>query len=146
MGYTFQRILLVDDNEDDNLYHRILLQESGVVSEIDEVYNGQEAMDYLQCIGDYAYRKKQANRQPQVIFLDLQMPVMDGWEFIKAYRSLDEKHRAEMLVVLLTNSKEGQDVLGDTDKHYEYMSKPLTQRKIDQMVAHYKSIQKKSTP
>lgn len=140
MSLPFRRILLVDDNEDDNLYHRIMLEEAQVCAggNIDEVYNGLEALDYLQCTGNFAYRKDMSNKRPELILLDLQMPGMDGWTFLEEYKKLHPKIKGDMIVVLLTNSKDNVDVNDDEGKTYEYMSKPLSKKKIEQIVAQYK--------
>lgn len=112
-------ILLVDDDPDDNFYHQIIINEMNIVNHIDIVINGIEAIAYL---------KKENQIPPEIIFLDLNMPKMNGWEFLEQYKHLNIAQKAKVLIVILTTSanpdhikraKEIQDVTG-------YETKPLT--------------------
>jgi len=69
-------ILLIDDNDDDNFYHRIILSEAGVTKRIEVAETGYEALDFLQRI----------QQAPELIFLDINMPRMNGWEFLQRQR------------------------------------------------------------
>ena len=112
-------ILLVDDDPDDNFYHQIIINEMNIVNHIDIVINGIEAIAYL---------KKENQIPPEIIFLDLNMPKMNGWEFLEQYKHLDIAQKAKVLIVILTTSanpdhikraKEIQEVTG-------FETKPLT--------------------
>ena len=112
-------ILLVDDDPDDNFYHQIIINEMNIVNHIDIVINGIEAIAYL---------KKENQIPPEIIFLDINMPKMNGWEFLEQYKHLNIAQKAKVLIVILTTSanpdhikraKEIQDVTG-------YETKPLT--------------------
>jgi CheY-like chemotaxis protein len=88
-------ILLVDDDPDDNMYHRIIIEEMNITEKIDVVLNGLEAITYL---------KKENQTPPELIFLDINMPKMNGWEFLEQYKHLDEKQKARVVIVILTTS------------------------------------------
>ena len=112
-------ILLVDDDPDDNFYHQIIINEMNIVNHIDIVINGIEAIAYL---------KKENQIPPEIIFLDLNMPKMNGWEFLEQYKHLNIAQKAKVLIVILTTSanpdhikraKEIQEVTG-------FETKPLT--------------------
>ncbi len=95
MRQKLNTILLVDDDPDDNLYHQIIINEMNIVKHIDIVINGIEAIAYL----------KNENRiPPDLIFLDLNMPKMNGWEFLEQYKHLDIAQKAKVLIVILTTS------------------------------------------
>ena len=72
-------ILLVDDDPDDNFYHQIIINEMNIVNHIDIAINGIEAITYL---------KKENQIPPEIIFLDINMPKMNGWEFLEQYKHL----------------------------------------------------------
>ena len=109
-------ILLVDDDPDDNYFHQIINNKMDIVNEINIAYNGIEAIAYL----------KTENRiPPDLIFLDLNMPKMNGWEFLDEYKNLSIAQKAKVIIVILTTSanpdhiaraKEIQDVTGFTTK------------------------------
>jgi CheY-like chemotaxis protein len=88
-------ILLVDDDPDDNMYHRIIIEEMDIVNRIDVAINGLEALAYL---------KKEAQVPPEIIFLDLNMPRMNGWEFLEEYKHLRKDQKAKVVLVILTTS------------------------------------------
>jgi len=94
-------ILLVDDDPDDNMFHQIILEEMGIVNNIDIVVNGLEAIAYL---------KKENRTPPELIFLDINMPKMNGWEFLEQYKHLDAKQKARVTIVILTTSANPDDI------------------------------------
>ncbi len=113
-------ILLVDDDPDDNMYHQIILKKMDIVNSVDTVANGLEALAYL---------KKENQTPPELIFLDINMPRMNGWEFLEQYRHLDEKQKSRVVIMILTTSanpddlkraKQIQDVTG-------FETKPLSE-------------------
>ena len=95
MKRKLECILLVDDDPDDNMYHRIIIEEMNITHNIDVVLNGLEAITYL---------KKDNQAPPELIFLDINMPKMNGWEFLDQYKHLDAKQRARVVIVILTTS------------------------------------------
>jgi CheY-like chemotaxis protein len=88
-------ILLVDDDPDDNMYHRIIIEEMDIAHRIDVAINGLEALAYL---------KKEEQVPPEIIFLDLNMPKMNGWEFLEEYKHLNKEQKAKVVLVILTTS------------------------------------------
>ncbi|MEO0378003.1 MAG: response regulator [Cyanobacteria bacterium P01_A01_bin.17] len=74
-----EKVLLIDDNEADNFIHRLIIEESGLVRTIEEFTDAQKALEYL--------RSSQANAI-DLIFLDINMPRMNGFQFLEAYRDL----------------------------------------------------------
>ncbi|MEP7264492.1 MAG: response regulator [Bacteroidota bacterium] len=94
-------ILLVDDDPDDNFYHQIIINELNIVNHIDVVINGIEAIAYL---------KKEDRIPPDLIFLDLNMPKMNGWEFLEKYKQLNNAKKAKVLIVILTTSANPDDL------------------------------------
>lgn len=115
-------ILLVEDNPDDRILTVRALKRHNIANQIDEVKDGQEALDYLFGEGDYADRDTSV--QPQVILLDLKLPKVDGLEVL---RRLREDHRTRRLpVVVLTSSSEQQDIVSSYDLGANsYVRKPV---------------------
>ncbi|MEO9967826.1 MAG: response regulator [Reichenbachiella sp.] len=96
-------ILLVDDDDDCNYFHKKLLKEMECANHVEVATDGQEALDFLLSI------KNNKHPQPQIIFLDINMPVMDGWEFLEEYEKLKPNQKAQVVLVMLTTSLNPDD-------------------------------------
>ncbi len=94
------RVMLVDDNENDLLYTRIVLERCGLAVEVQAFEFARQA---LQSLADGSAGGV------DIILLDINMPGMDGFEFLDAYQALTDARRARAAVVMLTSSSHGAD-------------------------------------
>jgi len=117
-------ILLVDDSLSTNFYHQKLIEKTGITSEIHKVHDGLEALNYINKKGKY---KDKDCPKPNIIFLDINMPKMDGFEFLEHYAKFPKKKRVEMIVVFLTTSNWNKDRIKamETDLVFDFIEKPL---------------------
>lgn len=127
----FKSVLLVDDDPAANFLHTFYFQEWGYADNIYTALNGQEALDFLNTNEDFN------NNKPSLILLDVNMPVMNGFEFMESYKDLDESKKATVVVVMLTsslhpNDQEKADSLPDLKS---YLNKPLEKEQLDKMLA-----------
>jgi two-component system response regulator len=99
-------ILLVEDNPDDEALTLRALRKNNIMNEVLVARDGAEALDYLFAMNKYAGRD--IAEWPSVVLLDLKLPKVSGLEVLRKIRS-DERMRS-MAVVILTSSKEEQDV------------------------------------
>ena len=126
-------IMLIDDNKIDNFFHERVIKKNNAAKTIIAKESGQEALEYLMS-GDEQI-------QPDVIFLDINMPGMNGWEFLEHYKELDKKHQTAMVVVMLSTS-ENPDDQARASTHgilSDYKSKPLTKEMLEDILSAYKS-------
>jgi len=98
-------ILLVEDNPDDELLTRRALRKNKIPNEVVVIRDGSAAIDFLFAQGQYSSR---AQRQPDLVLLDLKMPKVDGLELLKTIRA--DKRTAMLPVVMLTTSNEESDI------------------------------------
>ena len=114
-----KKIILIDDDQLNNLINtRIITKFSDFT--VDSFLSGREALKYLQTCD--------AENFPQLVFLDINMPVMDGWEFLNEFQKFPVTLVQNCSVIMLTSSIDINDI--EKSKLYfsvrEFMSKPLT--------------------
>jgi len=127
MRKKLNSILLVDDDEDDNYFHKIIINKMNMVNQIDIANNGIEAIAYLE---------NRSNMPPDIIFLDLNMPKMNGWEFLQQYKNLSVAHKAKVLIIILTTSANPDDVLKakEIEDVTGFNTKPLSKEYLTKLL------------
>ncbi|MFM7021828.1 MAG: response regulator [Flavobacteriales bacterium] len=117
-------ILLVDDDDATNFIHKMEIKKLNLDVHLEVVHNGKEALDYITQQGKYAGT---TYPQPGVILLDINMPIMNGWEFIEAYGKLSGDRKAKIVIAMLTTSINPDDEkrARANSELVEFMNKPL---------------------
>lgn len=128
-----QSVLLVEDQPPMNFLNKMILLESNKVQSIDIALNGEEALSYLN------NQTASGKPFPSIIFLDLNMPRMNGWEFLEEYKLYDESLRENTVIVILTSSTNPEDQAKGEQHHMVdlYRLKPITEELIDEIVSQF---------
>jgi len=119
-------ILLVDDDYDDNLYHKIIIKKMEITESIDEVNNGLEALEYITA----------REIPPELIFLDINMPKMNGWEFLERYKDLDVSQKAKTVIMMLSTSANPDEIqkAKEIEEVSGFQTKPLTPESMTEIL------------
>ncbi|MEM6265519.1 MAG: response regulator [Bacteroidota bacterium] len=137
-------ILLVDDDHPTNFYHREIIREEEVCLHIEVAKNGEEALDYL--LGPDGHKLSfilpgMLENAPEIIFLDINMHRMDGFEFLERFQKIPSEDRAGILVVMATTS----DYFLDKEKAaafpevHEFIEKPITPELLHRLHREYEA-------
>ncbi len=120
---TPRTILLVEDNPQDEMLILRALCKANVANRIDVVRDGQQALDYLFCQGEFADRNPE--ELPTVVLLDIGLPRLSGLEVLERLRA-DPRTRL-LPVAILTSSDEEKDRL----KSYEIGANSFVRKPVD---------------
>ncbi len=128
IGKTGYKVMLIDDTEVDAFISKRILMNSNFSSQIIEFNSAEKALDYLN------ENKLNLATLPQVIFLDIHMPAMDGFDFLEKFRLIEGEVHAFSKVVMLSTTNDEKD-LSQIKKYpnvLKFLTKPL---KIDELQA-----------
>ena len=92
-------VLLIDDNKASNFIHSKFLRETDNIDHVNAFEIGAQAIDFLKNITTY----------PELIFVDINMPTMDAWQFLDEYRLIERPEKNNAIIILLTTTISPQD-------------------------------------
>jgi CheY-like chemotaxis protein len=122
-------ILLVDDDEISHFINSAFIKKTNLCDIVETAIDGQEALRYLSnCFtNNLPY--------PDLIFLDLKMPVMDGFEFLELFHQIHITSNTKVIIIILTSSDNPYDKekVKKYSKVRDYITKPLTTEKFEKI-------------
>lgn len=120
------KVLLVDDDEVYLFAAGKTIEATGMAGQIEVCNNGLEAISYLNNILQHG------KELPDVIFIDINMPVMDGWEFLEKYHELMSGRQTGIRIYILSSSVDKNDMLRSKqfDCVSDYIVKPVYKGKF----------------
>lgn len=130
MRYTNRPLLFVEDDEDDIFIIRSTLERAGISTNTNFVKNGQMAVEYIEsCLADTF----SANALPALIFLDINMPLMNGLEFLQWRREQPALH--SIPVLMLTSSDSQHDITAAYEFGANaYLVKPVSSSELSSLL------------
>lgn len=116
-----RRALMVEDNESNAEIICEILKIAGL--EVEQAWNGQEAVKKILTVKDWYY---------DIVFMDIQMPVMDGYEAVKTIRGLEREYAQEVPILAMSANAFAEDVQASLEAGMnEHISKPIDFRKLE---------------
>lgn len=124
--FKYSTTLLIDDNYMDNFINKKMLESTQFSENIHISTNGELALNLVKDLITPAETKMAI--YPDVMFVDLNMPVMNGFEFIENFKKINDKKLMECKIIILTSSIDEEDKLKAEriDSQIVFVNKPLT--------------------
>lgn len=126
-------VLLIDDDEITNIISHKLLKSLNICANVQSFSNAIDALSY---INDYSTRN--GKHSPELILLDINMPLMNGIEFLKSWDKLNFANKEKVVIVVLATGYDGDDIakarkFGVND----FLLKPLTRDGLQEILNKY---------
>jgi len=130
---NFYAVMLIDDNEIDNLINQKMIEAASITEHIFTHTGARSAIEFLKNIEKV--EEVSDKILPDVIFLDIDMPLMDGFQFLDEFDKLSNNTKQKCKIVMLTSSINPQDVNKSKEYSYvkKYINKPLSQENLEKL-------------
>lgn len=130
MEEHMKRIVLIDDDSTTNFLNKMIIERSQLVDEVLTFDAANEALEY--------FKAKVDNEEGSLILLDINMPIMNGWEFMDQYISLNGKLKSNKVIMLTSSIDPVDKQLAEDNKSVEALkSKPLSIEMLNELVSNY---------
>ena len=130
MSANLNHIVLVDDNETTSFLNNRLLGRLAVADHISTFSRADEAFEQL-----WGGASGGSNPTPDLVFVDLKMPGISGFEFLELYNALPQPVQDRTVMAVLTTSMHGADTARVAQyPNVEYLTKPLTEEKMQKLL------------
>jgi CheY-like chemotaxis protein len=124
MDVPYKFVMLVDEDEIDNIINQKILESNNFAERIVVFRTGQLGLDFL------IENKNDLEALPEIIFLDINMPVMDGFQFLEEFEKIDGLVHDKCRIIMLSSSISPRDIDRAASNRFvkKYLNKPLNSR------------------
>ena len=122
-------VMLVDDNDTDNFISRRIIEITKFANDVVIKNSGKSALEYLED------NKSSNNKLPDLIFLDINMPIVDGFVFLYEFEKFDYLIKDKCKVIILSSSDNKRDIdkIVNNDHVIKFITKPLTEVALEEV-------------
>ena len=127
--FKYETVLLIDDNYIDNIIHQKILESCNFARNIIAFESASLAIDYISAL------KTERLTEPIIIFLDLRMPVLDGYAFLKEVEGMHSAIQSKIRIYVLSSSLDPNDrkKIEKNQLSQYFISKPLTEQILEKL-------------
>jgi CheY-like chemotaxis protein len=129
--FRYANVMLIDDSELDNFINEKTLEANHFAKKVYIHTSAKSALEFLSNL--VTMGSEYADVYPFVIFIDINMPMMDGFQFIEHFKKTTEKHLHKPKLVILTSSvyNEDKQKASEISNDIIFLNKPLTSAMLD---------------
>ncbi len=122
-------VMLVDDNDTDNFINKRIIELTGFAYRIEIKNSGKSALEYLE------NAKKDPENLPDLIFLDINMPIVDGFVFLYEFERFAQGIKDKCKIVILSSSDNQRDIdnIINNKLVVKFITKPLTEEALQEV-------------
>jgi len=122
-------VMLVDDNDTDNFISKRIIEITGFSKRVEVKNSGRLALDYLKA------NQNNPEELPNIIFLDINMPIVDGFVFLYEFEKFNDLIRNKCKVIILSSSDNKRDIdkIVNNDYVIKFITKPLTETSLEEI-------------
>ncbi|MGZ3884557.1 MAG: response regulator [Bacteroidia bacterium] len=131
--FKYRQVMLLDDNELDNFINEKVIEANHFSEKVYVNSSGKSALEFLSNL--LVSGSAASDIYPQAIFIDINMPMMDGFQFIDNLKKIDDKKIKECKLVILTSSiyPEDRAKAKEIGEDITFLNKPLTEAMLNQL-------------
>lgn len=122
-------VMLVDDNDTDNFISKRIIELSKFASRVEVKNSGKSALQYLE------ENQNNPENLPDLIFLDINMPIVDGFVFLFEFEMFPERIKNKCKIAILSSSDNKRDIEKIVDNEYviKFITKPLSNEALEEV-------------
>lgn len=122
-------VMLVDDNDTDNFISKRIIEITKFAKEVEIKNSGKSALEYLE------QNKDNEAKLPNIIFLDINMPIVDGFVFLYEFEKFDRILKDKCKVIILSSSDNKRDIdkIVNNNHVVKFITKPLTESALEEI-------------
>jgi CheY-like chemotaxis protein len=122
-------VLLVDDNDTDNFISKRIIEITKFSERVEVKSSGKGALDYLR------EHQNSPEQIPSIIFLDINMPIVDGFVFLYEFEKFNElvKNKSKVIILSSSDNKRDIDKIVNNNHVIKFITKPLTEMALDEI-------------
>jgi len=126
---TLELVMLVDDNDTDNFISKRIIEITNFAKVVIVKSSGKSALDYLE------ENKENDGSLPEIIFLDINMPIVDGFVFLYEFEKFSDSVKDHCKVIILSSSDNKRDIdkIVNNDYVIKFITKPLTEASLEEI-------------
>ncbi len=122
-------VMLIDDNDTDNFISRRIIEITNFSTQVEIKNSGKNALEYLE------KHKDNSDKLPDYIFLDINMPIVDGFVFLYEFEKFNTNLKNKCKVIILSSSDNKRDIdkIVNNENVIKFITKPLTEDALEEL-------------